>query len=1196
MVAPASERSVPCGVCQGQVPESHFRSGRARMYQEVLYCASCTSAAEKARVETAAFKQSLSKGFYACSKCESPMAMKDIETNNVVFFAGNLYCRDCSKDLRSILRPNGQRVSTRQSAVFNSQASGAGIGGSPSRRLSPSQVSNISGVGTVSGRQAVQQPAPQGPPCHLCDKPAVAIPGQPLPLEYQGNIYCGACRREIDSMIARSQEDLARISTFECQRCHATVRARDVIEGRAIRYRGQILCAGCSKDVDGRSASSPEVALAGAPKKAMPVQAQPSAPCARCERTIAGLDIRLGKVLERDGKLFCAKCKVDLDAARGIRERKAAKAVSCSHCGRSISSKEIQERKITYHEGNVFCFGCAKDPAKILLGHSSDEQAVGACRMCGTAIAPGARGQCPACQGKIDQLQKDSLEKSSELLATSALSYPCDGQGCSNPITEEDLESGRAVISGDKSLCHACAAKLKPKKAPARCARCRKALEPGAAPGSFCGACQEKSAEDAADMETALKLSSEFTLRCHQCQRAIQAEELENGKAVTVHGKLVCGTCRYKNQPKAAAPGAVLKKVCATCDGALVGAGVPYGDKRICPACQGILENLLAASQLPATVNANCKSCKKPAKGEGALFIDGQPFCKSCRRAADFLILYTIRAKRTGGSRGGGGSKLPILVAISSALAIFAIAWGVFSNRDRSGPDPLAIKPPKITDKKDDDKIVELPPVARAMQLVRSQSRNYEQAQSVVEQIAKLQQTSNDPELGNLLAKAVAARNAYAYGIATALLTTAEALARQGRLDDALKELDKFPRELIETDPGRDVTKARDRYQSLQTCIREANSLLIRPEPERYLKMDQLMASAGAGLCSFAETPLGKRVDEQRRLLRNEVVVKNTAAANGGEGKLPVPDALAKAKAQEEKNSLANAESFYNMALDGDPDNIDAIAGLARIALEYDRPRKAQRHVERLRRIAGKRPDVRVLVGCLALTDTDLNGHARAKAAIEGLSAKELGPRGRALQAILDLGAPKVNGQHLSFAGDVDTGQAPLGEEAASKATAIFGVARGDDRVLVLIFKTDNARSAFVAKLGRALNNDDGRLPGCQAIALVAPTSAGLASSVIAAVAARVDGSPSWIVATLPLVVVRETPPSSDKEPPLAEIEQASLSALAGNPALVWGAYKRVASALENNKQSVLATYVTNRRLGDAKKARAELDASLGLR
>ncbi|MEZ0228317.1 MAG: hypothetical protein ACAI25_06805, partial [Planctomycetota bacterium] len=448
MVAPTSERSVPCGVCQAQVPESHFRSGRARLYQEVLYCATCTSDAEKARVETAAFKQSLTKGFYACSKCEAPMAMKDIEGNNVVFFGGNLYCRDCSKDLRGILRPGGRPPSMRNSAVFNSQSSQVGLNRTPSQRFSASQMGKISGtgsamgtasgshsasgMGTVSGRQAAI-----GPPCQLCDKPAVAVPGQPLPLEYQGNIYCGACRREVDQMIARSQEDLARISTFECQRCHATVRARDVIEGRAVRYRGQILCAGCSKDVGGKRTSSslevPSVGPAGAapPKKVAPVAAQQfSSPCARCERTIPSLDIRLGKCLEREGKLFCARCRVDLEQARELRDRKAARAVNCSHCGRAISQKELQDKRITYHEGNVFCSGCGKDPAKILLGHSSDEQAVGKCRMCGTLIAAGTRGQCPACQQKVQKLQAHSLAKSSALLGTSALSYPCDGQGC----------------------------------------------------------------------------------------------------------------------------------------------------------------------------------------------------------------------------------------------------------------------------------------------------------------------------------------------------------------------------------------------------------------------------------------------------------------------------------------------------------------------------------------------------------------------------------------------------------------------------------------------------------------------------------------------------------------------------------------------------------------------------------------------
>ncbi len=1244
MVAPASERSVPCGVCQIQVPESHFRSGRARLYQEVLYCITCTSEAEKARVETAAFKQSLTKGFYACSKCESPMAMKDIETNNVIFFGGNLYCRDCSKDLRSILHPGGRPPSLRGSAVFNSQSSGVGLNHqsgvtqTPSRRFSASQLGKISGtgsamgatssgmgavsgmaaspggstssgMGTVSGRQA-----PAGPPCHLCDKPAVAVAGKPLPLEYQGNTYCGSCRSEVDAMIARSKEDLARISTFECQRCHASVRARDVIEGRAIRYRGQILCAGCSKDVGGRSSSSLEVPSVGPapgaqgapapPKKQAPVATpQFTAPCARCERTIPGLDIRLGKCLERDGKLFCAKCRVDLEQARELRERKAAKAVTCSHCGRAISQKEIQEKKITYHEGNVFCSGCGKDPAKILLGHSSDELAVGKCRMCGTPIAPGTRGQCPSCQARVQKLQEESLAKSSELLGTSALSYPCDGQGCGNSITEEDLEGGRAIIVGDKSLCPACAAKAKPKKAGARCPRCRKALDPGVAPGSFCSACAEKSADDAADMEAALKLSSEFTLRCGTCQRAVHADELESGKAITVHGKLVCGTCRNKQAPaKQATPSQVLKKLCATCDGTLQGAGVPYGDKRICTTCQGLLETILAGAQMPATQVSPCKACKKQAKGEGALLIDGQPFCKACRRAADFLILYNIRAKRTSARRGGGGgSKLPLLVAAGSALAIFAIAWGIFTNRD-SGPQiKVGVEPPKTTKKNPEDDPVNFPPGARASQIIRNSPRNFKEAQDIVEKLQKIQQesndTKNDAKIGECVTRALAQRNAFAKEIAAPLLAAAEALARQGKLDDAIRKLDELPQDVRETEAGREVAKVRERLSALLTCNQQASRLIANPAPEVYLEMERLLSSPGAAACNFGETPLGKRLEEEKRIRRLEVVSKNNGVATQPEtGRLSAADALARAKDQEQKHSYANAENFYNQVLDAESDNVEALIGLARLALEADRPRRALKHVDRLRRMAAKRPETKVLDGWLALVDLEPNNHDRAKAALSSVATKDLGARGKALQAIVDLGPSTPNGQNLLVVGaEPESGIFALAAETAERASTIFGVPRGDDRMLVLMFKSNEARSSFVSKLGRPLN-DDGRLPGCFSVALANPSRLAVATAVTTASAARADGCPAWIIAALPLVACKEAPPAptgDSKEATLAELEGASLSAMQGNPGLIYGAYKRVASALEAGKASVLATYVATRRSGDAKKASRELEAAL---
>ena len=120
-------------------------------------------------------------------------------------------------------------------------------------------------------------------------------------------------------------------------------------------------------------------------------------------------------------------------AAKAQLEKKVAKSLACAHCGRMISPKEVKDRKCSFHEGKAFCAGCSKDPARILLGHSSDEQAVGKCRTCGEPIAPGQRGECIVCAAKVEKLREESFARSDEL-ATSNLSYPCDGASCSNSV------------------------------------------------------------------------------------------------------------------------------------------------------------------------------------------------------------------------------------------------------------------------------------------------------------------------------------------------------------------------------------------------------------------------------------------------------------------------------------------------------------------------------------------------------------------------------------------------------------------------------------------------------------------------------------------------------------------------------------------------------------------------------------------
>jgi hypothetical protein len=519
----------------------------------VLTCATCLRELERARLETLAFRQSLEQGgFHRCARCGQAVPVGDIRAGGIVHYQGQLACRDCSRDVLSLIA--AQRRSDQAAA-----------------------------------------PAPGTPgavPCAACRAPVTpADVASGRALRRAAEVYCAACATAVRPVVEASANAAQALTQLACARCDVAVAPR-------------------------RRAAGPAAAAVAAGSAAQPghravrvtsALRQVQTPCAGCRRVVPTLDLRLGRAGEVLGRLYCARCKQAQDAAaeRRERRRRRARTLPCSSCERQVTPAQVKEGRVLYHHGNLFCTACAADPGRVAdspdlveevyrssialsveltafalsypcdgcdgsiqqadleagsarsFGEETlcpnctaarvaeDEAQAQACPACG---APGVGGiPCTSCQA-ADQVDERQSVSYFELSQTGV---PLACVTCQARVTPAELATRRARVVEGKLLC--------PLHAPAalRAAR-RTTRRPGglgAAGGRDCPTCDGPIAAGAVafagrrlcagcrpTLERLLarcKLPAGVTPACKLCQKPASAPE-----GLLVDGEPYCGGCR----------------------------------------------------------------------------------------------------------------------------------------------------------------------------------------------------------------------------------------------------------------------------------------------------------------------------------------------------------------------------------------------------------------------------------------------------------------------------------------------------------------------------------------------------------------------------------------------------------------------------------------------------------------------------
>jgi hypothetical protein len=1209
------------------------------MFQGLLYCTRCSQEADRARKETAAFKQALVEGgLYSCGRCNAPVSIAAIRAGSVIYISGVLSCVNCSKDLRALLLRQGRATSAAPPApaLGGSRPPLGGVGGASriSDRLAavpPPQAPDLTVSQRLKAASAVQAadltasqrlkagasgrvPAASSSQrlkpsvARKCEGCGASVTEEDLAqrraFAEHGEVYCAACHDSLDQILQTSRADLAQLTRFTCGGCGAVVPADDIVDDRAVRSRGQVYCATCKADF-GRSSIERG---AGPPEKPTVATTVPEVACARCERVIPPIEIRTGKALEIGGRLHCRRCRPELEDARAALEKRLGKAVTCSHCARVISHKEIKALKVVYRDGNVICGTCSRDPKVVLFGQDSFEGSLPTlCKACGETLGEGDREVCRGCQGKLEAIYQRSIEASAEI--ESCATVPCDR--CRAPVTAEEVSKGKAGVDRKKVLCAACLAATpikKETKAP-QCSRCRGPLPPGrkATDDALCERCLAVSIEDDRDTEAALALSAEVELRCSRCERQVGREDLALKRAVAVEGRLMCAVCRAAAVAPAHAASKENAKTtgapCGTCSGPITGDPYVFSGRRFCQQCKSEFERLLRGATLKGPVT--CASCKKPAAGEGALKIEGRAFCAGCRRAADLLLMCTVidrRKKRV--------VKVPSLGvfagAVGSALVVVSVVLVVMS---RGGKDagPAIVQ-------HGDGAAVGLTALQRGAALSAMQPRSYADAVANLAELSRL--AAQDPSPSDaetwksFVAKATDSRDRTIPPLVNGALEIAgKAFKRQNVPEEALAALKDFPAEVLEMPQGKPVSVARESYTLLATCRRNALTVLGSTEPDRYEAMGRILASPEAKRCGFLTSELGKRLDIEFRKARNEF------EASHGSRPRPAPDtqSLPKALILEKQLDIVPAEAAYAKALDSDRDSVDALLGLLRCQLEREEYLAASETAERASRLAKGRPATAVLeawLAYLALEGNQPDSATHAAALLKAINRADLGRLGRRLEAILALGPPAAQTRHWRlYAPDMSREQVhelePQLESAFDNAVTVYDLPPVLSRLDVFLFGNGASLAAFRRKLELApvLAAEAWALPGCGAVALTDPRTVMLAVSV--ELGKRAPAVPPWVVFGLghgttwteivPLVKGKPAEPQTPAKPEIsiADLERMTLSSLSTDTKAAEAAmaYTSVVRGPLGAKR--LGNYVARR--ATSKNAASELESDLKL-
>jgi tetratricopeptide (TPR) repeat protein len=1110
------------------------------MFQGVLYCIQCSKRAEEARLETLAFKQSLAAGtFYECARCAAPVPLADIRSGAVVYYLGELACRGCSKDLRGILGPREPSLPSQRLPALT--------------RERPSQVLEI-------------------PPdsCGLCRGPVSKRSIQEgRALVHEGQNYCASCRPEVEKVLDISRLSCERLIAFTCTTCSSAIPPEDLLEDKALRYKGALYCRACAKgmhgkrpevqnsqssqigfDDDGRPPVPPPAPkrVVGGGTRLMVTAVPLSVPCARCERMIAAMDVRSGKAAEVGGKLYCHRCKGDFDAAKHKIEKRIAKSLVCAHCGRSISAKEVNDKKVAYTEGNIYCATCSKDPGILLRGTASSAEvdvSDEVCATCGATIPKG--GSCAVCAAKLEKIQEGSAAAASEL-GSLLEAVPCEGEDCKKSITIDDLEHGRAEIVGIKTLCAECAdrehAKLKRKRG-ARCARCNKLLPDNTShvPGALCGECMTISEHDAEDDAVALTLSSEIRLCCDKCERVLSPDELKTRQAESVGGKLLCRDCKGRAKVVTAPRPSMATKPCITCDQAIKGEPFLYSGKSFCLQCKLEVEGLLKqGAAVPA--GSPCTACKKPAAA-GSILIEEKVFCGACKKAADYFLLYTVRQRRSTKPRKaprvkpGKRSLAFVGVAAFGVLAFFTLPQ-LLPDRPKGGgggggPESHTLK---------QDSAAELALQVAAAAIGRPPA-GLDQARSILQSVqAQAEKIRGDqkcePEFEKILDQATRWRDEFAPGQASRLIDLASSMFNKAKKpEEAVAVLNGFPKDLEQTEAFAKVAKERDRWSALARCMSKANQLLAIPEPGGHTDMAQLLASSDAIKCEFSKTDLGKNLDLVRQRRRDAVERMNDPKL--AEAHEKSEEARGRGDRAVDKLELDKAESAYREALGWEADSDFAYFGLCRCALERERVDRLKEAWQRAGPLGGTLPAKLVIEAWLYHVEGD---DERARATLDRVLPASLGKLGKRLKALLDKG-------FLAFPGEkvrIYTADGVKKVTADERMTILQTRARyisaalslqGLEQLDLYLFPDEPARADFVSKLGTR-PGANGHLPGCFAIALVGPSEETLARAIATALVARVEPGtvPPWLLAAVPDEIARPANSSFPGKVTLDQLEK----------------------------------------------------------
>src|SRR5204863_6403582 len=125
-------------------------------------------------------------------------------------------CKTCAKDLRAILGARAPEPTVSQ------------------------RVPRVAGG-------VVEKPAAR---CHLCNNDITKLSvSSGRALVHEGHTYCSTCKGEVQKVLEMSKLSCERLVAFTCTTCNAAIQPEALLEDKALRYKGQIYCAECAKNV-----------------------------------------------------------------------------------------------------------------------------------------------------------------------------------------------------------------------------------------------------------------------------------------------------------------------------------------------------------------------------------------------------------------------------------------------------------------------------------------------------------------------------------------------------------------------------------------------------------------------------------------------------------------------------------------------------------------------------------------------------------------------------------------------------------------------------------------------------------------------------------------------------------------------------------------------------------------------------------